>query len=95
MAGIEFRVARGDHLKVEDFVATQPDGLAGVQLEVTNLDRHVDLAVATAAAGYDVVIEPMTERLCHPGFNPTRLPFRASTRWMLRHLPRRQVSERW
>lgn len=75
MAGIEFRVARGDHLKVEDFVATQPAGLAGVQLEVTNLDRHVDLAIATAAAGFDVVIEPMTERLCHAGFNPARLPF--------------------
>jgi hypothetical protein len=75
MDGIEFRVPRQDHIVVEDFLATSPGGVLGIQLEITNLDRHSDVASTARNAGKEVTVDPMTERLCHVGFAEDRVPF--------------------
>lgn len=75
MDGIEFRVPRQDHIVVEDFLATAPAAVRGIQLEVTNLDRHADVAATARNAGKEVTVDPMTERLCHVGFAEDRVPF--------------------
>lgn len=75
MDGIEFRVPRQDHIVVEDFLATAPAAVRGIQLEVTNLDRHTDVATTARNAGKEVTVDPMTERLCHVGFAEDRVPF--------------------
>jgi hypothetical protein len=74
MTGIEFRVPRNDHHTVDDFLARRPEGVNGIQVEVTNVDRHADLAAHAAELGLTVTVDPLTERLCHAGFNPERLP---------------------
>ena len=75
MDGIEFRVPRQDHIVVEDFLATAPAAVRGIQLEVTNLDRLADVAATARNADREVTVDPMTERLCHVGFAEDRVPF--------------------
>lgn len=75
MTGIEFRVGRTDHHKVEEFLATGPDGVSGVRLDAKNLSIHQDVAVAARGIAAAVHIEPLTERFLVPGFNPTGVAY--------------------
>lgn len=75
MTGIEFRVGRTDHHKVEEFLATEPDGVSGVRLDAKNLSIHQDVAVAARGVKAAVHIEPLTERFLVPGFNPTGIAY--------------------
>ena len=75
MTGIEFRVGRTDHHKVEDFLSTGPDGVDAVRLDATNLRIHGEVAEAAERAGVKVLIEPLTERMVQPGFSPAGLDY--------------------
>lgn len=75
MAGIEFRVGRTDHHKVEEFLATEPTGVSGVRLDAKNLTIHNDVAAAASGIGAAVHVEPMTERFLVPGFNPSGIAY--------------------
>jgi hypothetical protein len=75
MAGIEFRVGRTDHHKVEDFLSTGAHGVAGVRIDATNLRIHSEVIEAALRADVDLFVEPLTERMSQPGFNPAGLDY--------------------
>lgn len=75
MTGIEFRVGRTDHQKVEEFLAGGPAGVGGVRLDAKNLAIHRDVAAAATGINAAVHVEPMTERFLVAGFNPTGIAY--------------------
>lgn len=72
--GIEFHVARGDHLKVEDFLARDHDGVVAIILDAKSASYQENLADLALAEGVDVLLDPRTDRLEHPGLRLEQLP---------------------
>lgn len=73
--GIEFRLGRQDHNKVEDFLSRRPPGVDGIWIEAGNLRRQATAIEQARASGVDVLVEPMTERLADEGFAPDTIPY--------------------
>lgn len=77
--GVQFRLGRQDHQKVEDFLARQPAGVSGIVLD-PKYGRHQKAAAeVAAAAGAEVYFDPATERLIAPGFVLPDAPYFPST----------------
>ena len=75
MRGVEFRVGHNDHKAVERFLETGPQGVAGIVVDATKIGRHHLAIEAAHAAGIPVRVEPLTERLAVPGFDPGGLGY--------------------
>jgi hypothetical protein len=75
MSGIEFRVGRTDHHKVEEFLSAAIPGVHGIRIDASNLRIHAEAAEAARRAGLRVLVEPLTERMTQPGFNPSGLDY--------------------
>ncbi len=75
MSGIEYRLGRSDHRIVEDFLGSGADGVAGILLEAKNLRFQQEVAEAARAVEVQVFVEPLTERLTEPGFDPSSLDY--------------------
>jgi hypothetical protein len=73
--GIEFRLGRQDHQKVEDFLSTRPRHVDSIWIEVGNVARQMTAIEQARATGVEVLIEPMTERLADPGFTPGHIGY--------------------
>lgn len=73
--GVEFRLGRDDHLKVEDFLEARPEGVHAVAIEAKNIDRQANVIDAAKAAGVEVLVEPLTERLAEEHFEPGALEY--------------------
>jgi len=73
--GVEFKLRRNDHKKVEDFAGRRPEGVTGFTIDANEIQHQVAAAEAARANGYDVLIEPLTERLVVGGFEPDGLPY--------------------
>jgi len=69
------RLDRNDHHIVENFLATRPAHVGGIIVEASNLDRQAFAIEAAKAAGIDVVVETLTERLAHPGLDRSGLEY--------------------
>jgi len=73
--GIEFRLGRSDHKVAEDFVVHRPAGVDGVWLDAHNVRFQSGVVETAKAAGIEVLVEPLTERLVAEGFAPSGLPY--------------------
>ena len=73
--GVEFKLGRQDHKKVEDFLSRRPAGVAGISIDASLIRYQAAATEAARTANVDVVIEPLTERLVWPGFEPDGLPY--------------------
>lgn len=73
--GIEFRLGRQDHPKVEDFLGTRPKNVDGIWVEAGNVTRQLAAIEQARATGVEVLVEPMTERLADPGFTPGNISY--------------------
>jgi hypothetical protein len=76
VTGIEFRIGRTDHHKVEEFLAGHPAGVGAVRIDIKNLRIHQEAAAAATAIGAAVYVEPMTERFFDPGFTVIGIPYK-------------------
>jgi len=76
--GVEFRLGKVDHKKVEDFLVGDTAGVSAVVMDARW--RRVQGGVVEAAreAGVDVFIDPMTDRLTLPGLSAATLPYAAA-----------------
>ncbi len=61
--GIEFRLGGSDHKVAEDFVVHRPAGVNGIWLDAHNVGFQGGVVEAAKAAGLEVLVEPLTERL--------------------------------
>jgi len=75
MPGIEYRLGRTDHRIAEDFLGSSPENVAGILLEAKNLRFQQDVAEAARTAEVQIFVEPLTERLMEPGFDPSPLDY--------------------
>lgn len=66
--GVEFRLGRQDHKKVEDFLARKPEGVSAIVLDTKMAAHQSGAAEAARDAGVDVLFDPATERLGDIGF---------------------------
>lgn len=73
--GVEFRLTRNDHLVVESFLRRPTGGVAGIQVEARHVERQQGAIEAAVAAGLDVTIDPLTERLVADGYDASRLNY--------------------
>lgn len=73
--GVEFKLRRNDHKKVEDFASRQPEAVTGFTIDANEIRHQAAAAEAARANGYDVLVEPLTERLVIGGFEPDGLPY--------------------
>jgi hypothetical protein len=73
--GVEFRLGRQDHKKVEDFLARKPEGVSAIVLDTKMAPHQSGAAEAARDADVAVVFDPGTERLCDVGFDLTGLPY--------------------
>jgi len=65
--GIEFKLGRQDHKKVEDFLGRRPAGVDAITIDVTHVSYRGGAADEAKAMGIDVLVDPMTERLADIG----------------------------
>jgi hypothetical protein len=77
--GIEFRLSRQDHNKVEDFLGTRPANVDAIWVEAGNVTRQATVIEQARVTGVAVLVEPMTERLADAGFSPKELPYAEET----------------
>ena len=77
--GVEFRLGRQDHRKVEDFLSRQPAGVSAIVLDTKAARHQRGAAEAAHAAEVDVLFDPATERLTEPGFELEQLPYCPNT----------------
>lgn len=80
--GIEFRLASGDHLKLEDLLSHAPAGVSGIVLDSKTALRQETVAEAAGEVGVGVFFDPATHRMIAPGFTAATLPY--SNRGVLR-----------
>ena len=73
--GIEFRLGRQDHHKVEDFLGGHPRHVEGIWIEAGLIGRQATVIEQARVSGIDVSIEPMTERLADEGYSPSTIPY--------------------
>jgi hypothetical protein len=73
--GIEFKLRRNDHKKVEDFASRRPEGVTGFTIDANEIRHQAAAAEAARSNGYDVLVDPLTERLVVRGFEPDGLPY--------------------
>lgn len=73
--GIEFRLGRQDHHKVEDFLGSRPGHIDGIWIEAGNIPRQATVIEQARANGIGVLIDPMTERLADVGYSPSSIPY--------------------
>lgn len=66
--GVEFRLSRQDHNKVEDFLVRQPGGVSAIMLDTMAARHQQGAAEAAREAGVNVLFDPATERLADIGF---------------------------
>lgn len=64
--GVEFKLSRNDHKKVEDFLARWPAGVTAITIDAHLTRYQAAAAEAARATGVAVLIEPLTERLARP-----------------------------
>lgn len=67
---IEFRLGRTDHKVAEEFLAGDSSGVSAIIIDATNVRFQSLVAEAAREAGVTVLVEPLTERLRDPGFEP-------------------------
>ncbi len=84
--GVQFRLGRQDHQKVEDFLARQPAGVSGIVLDPKWCRYQKAAAEVAAAAGAQVCFDPATERLTAPGFALPEAPYFEGTPYDVDHL---------
>lgn len=73
--GIEFKLGRQDHKKVEDFLGRRPAGVDAISIDVNHATCQVNAADEAKAMGIDVFVDPLTERLADTGFEPDGLGY--------------------
>lgn len=73
--GVEFRLGRQDHLKVEDFLARSPSGVSAIVLNTKAAGHQRAAAEVAAAAGVQVLYDPATERCTTPGYQLPGHPY--------------------
>lgn len=73
--GIEFKLGRQDHKKVEDFLGRRPGGVDAITVDVTNVSFQSAVADEARAIGLEVFVDPLTERLADIGFEPDGLEY--------------------
>jgi hypothetical protein len=73
--GIEFRLGRQDHKKVEDFLATEPPNVDAIWVEAGNVTLQAAVIEQAIAKGVRVLVDPMTERLTDEGYSPATIPY--------------------
>lgn len=73
--GVEFRLGRQDHKKVEDFLAREPEGVSAIVLDTKMGPHQSGAAEAARDGGMEVLFDPATERLCDIGFELPGLPY--------------------
>lgn len=89
MMSVEFRMGHQDHHKVEDFLASSSsDGVGAIALHSSAAKHQVAAAEAARAAGLDVLYDPRTERLAHPGYGLEKIPGYTGTPYTLDVLAR-------
>ncbi len=71
---VEFQLGYQDHLKVEDFLARQSKGVGAISLHPKAASHQKAAAEAAKDAGLEVLFDPRTERLTHPGNSHEGLP---------------------
>lgn len=76
--GVEFRLGRGDHKKVEDFLIGDTAGVSAVVMDARWRNVQGGVVEAARDAGVDVFIDPMTDRLTVPGLSVATLPYAAA-----------------
>ena len=73
--GIEFKLGRQDHKKVEDFLGRRPAGVDAITIDVKHVSYQGSAADEAKAMGIGVLVDPMTERLADIGFEPDGLEY--------------------
>lgn len=73
--GIEFKLGRQDHKKVEDFLGRRPAGVDAITIDVNHATYQASAADEAKAMGVDVLVDPLTERLADIGFEPDGLAY--------------------
>jgi len=73
--GVEFKLGRQDHKKVEDFLGRRPTGVDAITIDVNHASYQASAADEAKAMGIDVLIDPLTERLADIGFEPDGLEY--------------------
>ena len=63
---VEFVLGHQDHHKVEDFLASRPDGVASIRLHPKYAHHQTAAAAAAREAAVDVLWDPRSERLPEP-----------------------------
>ena len=71
---VEFQLDHQDHHKVEDFLARQSAGVSAIILHTKAAKHQAAAAEAALTAGLEVLYDPRTERLEHPGLTLGGLP---------------------
>lgn len=71
---VEFQLGYRNHLKVEDFLARGGQGVGAISLHPKAAQQQKGAAIAAREAGIDVLFDPRTERLTHPGHSHAGLP---------------------
>ncbi len=73
--GIEFKLGRQDHKKVEDFLGRRPPGVDAISIDVSHASYQAGAADEAKAQSVDVLVDPLTERLADIGFEPDGLEY--------------------
>jgi hypothetical protein len=73
--GVQFRLGRPDHQKVEDFLSRRPAGVSGIVLDPKWSRYERPAAEVARSVGVDVYFDPATERLVAPGFELAGIPY--------------------
>jgi|CXWL01.1.fsa_nt_gi hypothetical protein len=73
--GIEFRLGRTDHKVVEQFLDDEPLGVDAIYVDAPNTGIQSSVIDMARRRGVHVLIEPLTERLVEPGFDPRGLDY--------------------
>lgn len=73
--GVQFRLGRQDHPKVEDFLSRRPPGVAAIVLDPKWSRYQRSAAEVATTTGAQVYFDPATERLTTPGFELPEAPY--------------------
>lgn len=84
--GVQFRLGRADHQKVEDFLSRRPAGVSGIVLDPKWSRYERTAAEAAGSAGVEVYFDPATERLIAPGFELPETPYFAGAPYNVNQL---------
>lgn len=83
---VEFQLGHQDHPKVEDFLSREQRGVGAISLHPKVAAHQEGAAEAAREAGIDVLYDPRTERLTHPGRTHDGIPAYAGDPYDLNRL---------